>query len=43
MNEWVSEGWTFDTLHFVTTEASRRPAMAFISFTRDDTEEGDDT
>ena len=36
VNAWVAQGWTFDGVRFVTTEASRRPAMAFISFVRDD-------
>lgn len=35
VNEWVAQGWAFDGIRFVTTEASRRPAMAFISFVRD--------
>ena len=39
VNEWVRQGWTFDGIRFVTTEASRRPAMAFISFVRDDDEQ----
>ena len=30
INAWVGRGWSF-----VTTEASRRPQMAFISFTRE--------
>ncbi|HVV87547.1 MAG TPA: hypothetical protein VHE35_31115 [Kofleriaceae bacterium] len=32
VNEWVSQGWTLDGIRFVTSEASRRPAMAFVSF-----------
>ena len=36
VNEWVALGWTFEGLRFVTTEASKRPAMAFVSFTRED-------
>lgn len=36
VNEWVSQGWQLDGIRFVTSEASRRPAMAFISFIRDD-------
>ena len=32
VNEWVGQGWIFDGVRFVTTEASRRPAMAFVSF-----------
>ena len=39
VNAWVSRGWTFDGIRFVTTEASRRPQMAFVSFTRDVTED----
>jgi len=35
VNAWVSRGWHFDGIRFVTTEASRRPSMAFISFTRE--------
>lgn len=35
VNQWVKEGWTFDTIRFVVTEHSKRPAMAFVSFTRD--------
>lgn len=36
VNAWVGRGWQLDAIRFVTSEASRRPAMAFISFTRDD-------
>ena len=35
VNAWVARGWTFDGIRFVTTEASRRPSMAFLSFTRE--------
>jgi hypothetical protein len=35
VNAWVARGWTLDGIRFVTTEASRRPQMAFISFTRE--------
>jgi hypothetical protein len=35
VNAWVTRGWLFDGIRFVTTEASRRPQMAFISFTRE--------
>lgn len=35
VNAWVGRGWSFDGIRFVTTEASRRPQMAFISFTRE--------
>ncbi len=35
VNEWVSQGWLFEGMHFAMAAASRRPAMAFLSFTRD--------
>ena len=35
VNAWVARGWLFDGIRFVTTDASRRPQMAFISFTRE--------
>jgi hypothetical protein len=34
VNAWVSRGWQWDGIKFVTTEASRRPQMAFLSFVR---------
>ena len=34
INEWVSKGWQFDGIQFAMREASKRPAMAFILFTR---------
>lgn len=36
VNEWVQRGWELDDIRFVVTEHSRRPAMAFVSFTRED-------
>jgi hypothetical protein len=36
VNAWVTRGWQLEGIRFVTTEASRRPQMAFVSFTRDD-------
>jgi hypothetical protein len=36
VNEWVRQGWQFEGIRFVVTEASKRPAMAFVSFTRDE-------
>jgi len=35
VNLWVGKGWIFDGIRFVTSEASRRPQMAFVSFTRE--------
>ncbi len=35
VNEWVNQGWQLEGIRFVTTEHSKRPAMAFVSFTRE--------
>jgi hypothetical protein len=32
LNEWTGQGWSFASIHFVTTQASRRPTMAFLFF-----------
>ena len=34
LNEWVSRGWTFEGMQFAMRESSKRPAMAFVLFTR---------
>ncbi|MBI4949361.1 MAG: DUF4177 domain-containing protein [Deltaproteobacteria bacterium] len=34
INERVSEGWNLDGIHFAMRDSSKRPAMAFILFTR---------
>ncbi|PLX89425.1 MAG: DUF4177 domain-containing protein [Desulfuromonas sp.] len=36
VNEWTAQGWDFDRMQFAMRDASRRPAMAFIFFTRDE-------
>ncbi|MBI3398618.1 MAG: DUF4177 domain-containing protein [Deltaproteobacteria bacterium] len=36
INEWTKQGWTLDGIHFAMREASKRPAMAFILFNRED-------
>ncbi|KIH77996.1 hypothetical protein SAMN05660860_02335 [Geoalkalibacter ferrihydriticus] len=38
LNEWSDKGWQFDTIHFALREGSRRPAMAFVFFTRNNAE-----
>jgi len=35
LNIWTGQGWCFDSVQFVVREASKRPAMAFVFFTRD--------
>ncbi|MBM2827753.1 MAG: hypothetical protein HW408_285 [Actinobacteria bacterium] len=34
LNRWTAEGYRFESIHFVTQPGNRRPAMAFIFFTR---------
>ena len=34
INRWVGEGWVLDTVQFAMRESSKRPAMAFVIFTR---------
>ena len=34
INDWVKEGWTYDGMQFAMRESSKRPAMAFVVFTR---------
>ena len=36
VNECVQEGWQFEGMHFAMAPTSKRPAMAFLSFTRDE-------
>lgn len=36
INEWVSQGWIFDGMQFAMRDSSKRPAMAFVVFTRTD-------
>lgn len=35
LNEWVGQGWSFEGFHFAMRENSKRPAMAFVTFTKD--------
>ncbi len=34
LNQWTAEGWTLDTIQFAMRDSSKRPAMAFVTFTR---------
>ena len=36
LNEWTAAGWSLDTMQFAMRDSSKRPAMAFVTFTRDD-------
>ncbi len=35
LNEWTQQGWTFENMQFAMRDSSKRPSMAFISFTRE--------
>ncbi len=37
LNARTAEGWQFDGIQFVIREASKRPSMAFVLFTREST------
>ena len=43
VTEWVGQGWALEGIRFVTTEHSKRPAMAFVSFTREAAQAAADT
>ena len=34
LNEWTRQGWILDTMQFAMRDSSKRPAMAFVTFTR---------
>jgi len=36
LNEWTAQGWTLDNIQFAMRDSSKRPAMAFLLFTRND-------
>ena len=35
LNEWTGQGWVLDGIRFAMRESSKRPAMAFLTFTRE--------
>ena len=35
LNEWSAEGWQLDNIQFAMRDSSKRPSMAFVSFTRE--------
>ncbi len=34
LNDWTREGWSFQSVHFVSREGSHRPALAYVFFVR---------
>jgi len=41
LNEYTAQGWSFEGMQFAMKDSSKRPAMAFIIFTRNEDESGD--
>jgi hypothetical protein len=41
LNESTQKGWVFDGMTFVQNEASKRPRMAFVIFTKESDVDGD--
>jgi hypothetical protein len=39
VNAWIPQGWTLEGIRFVVKEESKRPTMAFVSFTRETVQE----
>lgn len=42
LNRWTRAGWSFDGMQFAMRESSKRPAMAFLVFTRPTTNPEDE-
>ena len=42
LNEWTARGWDLDAIHFAMRESSKRPSMAFVTFTREGEEPMED-
>lgn len=41
LNQWTADGWQFDTMQFAMRDSSKRPSMAFVTFTRESAEPAD--
>jgi hypothetical protein len=39
LNEWTAKGWVLDGIRFAMRESSKRPSMAFVTFTRQDAQD----
>jgi hypothetical protein len=38
LNEWTAQDWKLDNIQFAMRDSSKRPSMAFISFTKTEEE-----
>ena len=36
LNEWTAQGWKLDGIQFAMRDSSKRPSMAFVTFTREE-------
>jgi hypothetical protein len=34
LNEWTGKGWAYDGMQFAMRDSSKRPSMAFVTFTK---------
>jgi hypothetical protein len=41
LNQWTAKGWQLDSIRFAMSDASKRPAMAYILFVREEDEPGE--
>lgn len=41
LNQWTAEGWQLEGMHFAMRDASRRPGMAFVTFTREEPDQSE--
>jgi hypothetical protein len=41
LNQWTAEGWQFETMQFAMRDSSKRPSMAFVTFTREEPDTAD--
>ena len=39
LNRYTADGWRFDGMHFAMRESQKRPSMAFLLFTREESQE----
>ena len=39
LNEWTAQGWRFERMQFAMRGSSKRPAMAFVTFVREETKQ----
>ena len=38
LNEWTARGWRYEMMQFAMRDSSKRPAMAFVTFVRENEE-----